>query len=274
MGVGRRAAEMDHARPTIRLRCARAAHLPPAAELTRNPPEGLSVGTKNENLFEWEVMIVGLADTPLCVGRRWAGGGPHARARARLRDSRAPGGAHPHAPAAATLALCSEGGFFKAELKFPDDFPNKPPTMKFISPMWHPNSASAPQLLLLHCGPRGAAWLAPRPAARTRARALHPRVPTRSLTVARAPTAVYPDGTVCISILHPPGVDRFNTQESADERWRPILGVEQVLVSVMAMMNEPNIESPANIDAAKMFRDDPKAYKKKVRECAARTLEG
>lgn len=69
-------------------------------------------------------------------------------------------------------------------------------------------------------------------------------------------------------------MDRFNTQESADERWRPILGVEQVLVSVMAMMNEPNIESPANIDAAKMFRDDPKAYKKKVRECAARTLEG
>ena len=34
----------------------------------------------------------------------------------------------------------SEGGIFKAELVFPCDFPNKPPTMRFISPMWHPNS--------------------------------------------------------------------------------------------------------------------------------------
>lgn len=35
---------------------------------------------------------------------------------------------------------------------------------------------------------------------------------------------IYPDGRVCISILHPPGTDRFNEQETADERWRPILG--------------------------------------------------
>jgi hypothetical protein len=34
----------------------------------------------------------------------------------------------------------SEGGFFKAELKFPDDFPNSPPVMRFTTPMWHPNS--------------------------------------------------------------------------------------------------------------------------------------
>jgi hypothetical protein len=39
-------------------------------------------------------------------------------------------------------------------------------------------------------------------------------------------------------------------QETADERWRPILGVEQILVSVIAMLNEPNISSPANVDAA------------------------
>lgn len=62
--------------------------------------------------------------------------------------------------------------------------------------------------------------------------------------------AVFPDGNVCISILHDPGVDAFNPQERADERWRPILGVEQVLVSVMAMLNEPNPDSPANVDAA------------------------
>jgi ubiquitin-conjugating enzyme E2 G1 len=42
----------------------------------------------------------------------------------------------------------------------------------------------------------------------------------------------------------------MNEQESADERWRPILGVEQILVSVMSMLVEPNPDSPANVDAA------------------------
>lgn len=85
--------------------------------------------------------------------------------------------------------------------------------------------------------------------------------------------AVYPDGVVCISILHDAGTDRFNQQESADERWRPILGVEQVLVSVLSMLSEPNIDSPANIDAAKLMRDDIKAFKKRVRKTVEKTLE-
>ncbi|RYG51176.1 hypothetical protein EON66_11050 [archaeon] len=62
-------------------------------------------------------------------------------------------------------------------------------------------------------------------------------------------------------------------QESADERWRPILGVEQVLVSVIAMLNDPNISSPANVDAAVQFRDDPKAFRRRVRDLVARSLE-
>ena len=71
---------------------------------------------------------------------------------------------------------------------------------------------------------------------------------------------VYPDGKVCISILHPPGTDSFNAQETADERWRPILGVEAVLLSVISMLNDPNIESPANIDASIEFRDQREKY--------------
>ena len=35
--------------------------------------------------------------------------------------------------------FCSEGGFFRAELHFPKDYPQKPPKMKFTSEMWHPN---------------------------------------------------------------------------------------------------------------------------------------
>ena len=61
---------------------------------------------------------------------------------------------------------------------------------------------------------------------------------------------IYPDGKVCISILHPPGTDIHNEQESADERWRPIISVEAVLVSVHSMLGDPNLDSPANIDSA------------------------
>lgn len=77
---------------------------------------------------------------------------------------------------------------------------------------------------------------------------------------------VYSDGRVCISILHPPGTDQYNTQETAAERWRPIHGVESIILSVISMLNDPNIDSPANIDAAIEYRDNIDSYKKKVRK--------
>ncbi|KAK6509697.1 Ubiquitin-conjugating enzyme E2 7 [Arthrobotrys musiformis] len=82
---------------------------------------------------------------------------------------------------------------------------------------------------------------------------------------------IYPDGTVCISILHPPGDDPLN-YESASERWSPIQSVEKVLLSVMSMLAEPNDESGANIDASKMFREDRAQYEKIVRQCARKSV--
>jgi ubiquitin-conjugating enzyme E2 G1 len=32
-----------------------------------------------------------------------------------------------------------EGGIFNCVLEFPDNYPLAPPTMKFITKMWHPN---------------------------------------------------------------------------------------------------------------------------------------
>lgn len=84
---------------------------------------------------------------------------------------------------------------------------------------------------------------------------------------------VFPDGKVCISILHAPGTDHFNSQETAEERWNPARSVEQIILSVMCMLNDPNIDSPANIDAAKMYRDDREGYKKKVRKLAQKSLD-
>lgn len=89
-------------------------------ELSKNPPDGVSVGLVDDNIYKWEILLVGPPDT------------------------------------------LYEGGFFQAILEFPPEFPNLPPVMTFKSEMWHPN--------------------------------------------------VHTDGKVCISILHPPGEDKYNEQ--------------------------------------------------------------
>ena len=61
---------------------------------------------------------------------------------------------------------------------------------------------------------------------------------------------VYPDGKVCISILHEAKEDIYNEAELMSEKWRPILSVEAVLVSVQSMLSEPNFSSPANVAAS------------------------
>ncbi len=84
---------------------------------------------------------------------------------------------------------------------------------------------------------------------------------------------IYTDGRVCISILHNAGVDEFNPMEKAEERWRPVLGVEQILVSVISMLADPNCDSPANIDAGVMCRNNPEEYKKKVRRLVIKSMD-
>ena len=46
---------------------------------------------------------------------------------------------------------------------------------------------------------------------------------------------VYPDGRVCISILHAPGDDPMGYESSA-ERWSPVQSDEKVLLSVVSML--------------------------------------
>ncbi|KAF8918339.1 ubiquitin-conjugating enzyme/RWD-like protein [Mucidula mucida] len=117
-----------------------------------------------------------------------------------------------------------EGGFFKARLSFPPEFPLLPPKMRFITPMWHPN--------------------------------------------------IYADGVVCVSILHAPGDDQYG-YEDAGERWMPVHTVESILISVISLLSSdtPNLDSPANVDAAKEVRTDPEGYRKKVRRLVRRSAE-
>ncbi|EFO27610.1 ubiquitin-conjugating enzyme E [Loa loa] len=151
-------------------------------DLKRSPVEGFSAGLRGdvEDIYKWEVVVLGPPDTPY------------------------------------------EGGVFRATLDFPADYPQRPPKMRFISKIWHPN--------------------------------------------------IDIDGNVCISILHEPGDDRYG-YEKPEERWLPVHTVETILLSVISMLADPNYESPANVDAAKMLRENYPAFKKKVAECVRRTQE-
>lgn len=80
------------------------------------------------------------------------------------------------------------------------------------------------------------------------------------------------NGDVCISILHEPGDDNFGYEKAA-ERWLPIHTVETILISVISMLADPNDESPANVDAAKEWRDRPDEFKKRVVKCVRRSQE-
>jgi ubiquitin-conjugating enzyme E2 R len=74
---------------------------------------------------------------------------------------------------------------------------------------------------------------------------------------------VYPDGRLCISILHQPGEDAMSG-ESAGERWSPVQRVESVLISVLSLLDDAEVSSPANVDAGVQLRNDPAGYKDRV----------
>lgn len=79
-------------------------------------------------------------------------------------------------------------------------------------------------------------------------------------------------GDVCISILHEPGDDKWG-YEKASERWLPVHTVETILISVISMLADPNDESPANVDAAKDWRENYPEFKRKVARCVRKSQE-
>lgn len=78
---------------------------------------------------------------------------------------------------------------------------------------------------------------------------------------------IYPDGKVCISILHE-GVDEWG-YEHISERWNPSQSINSVLMSIISMFSSPNFESPANVDASKMWRENYDEYKKIIYKMVA-----
>eukprot|EP00041_Stephanoeca_diplocostata_P019659 m.427671 g.427671 ORF g.427671 m.427671 type:complete len:165 (-) comp21363_c1_seq17:2048-2542(-) len=82
---------------------------------------------------------------------------------------------------------------------------------------------------------------------------------------------IYKDGKVCISILHT-AEDDPGGYELPSERWSPVQSIEKILLSVVSMLAEPNDESAANIDAAKMWREDRDKFTRISEQVALRSL--
>ncbi|KAL9270549.1 Ubiquitin-conjugating enzyme E2 2-like protein [Drosera capensis] len=85
-----------------------------------------------------------------------------------------------------------DGGTFKLTLQFTEDYPNKPPTIRFVSRMFHPN--------------------------------------------------IYADGSICLDILQ--------------NQWSPIYDAAAILTSIQSLLCDPNPNSPANSEAARLFSEN------------------
>ncbi|VDK43619.1 unnamed protein product [Taenia asiatica] len=133
-----------------------------------------------------------------------------------------------------------EGGVFASRLSFPPDYPLSPPKMRFTSNIFHPNSKLEPVKF-------------------DTAAQIESDDPSNRFCPLKIAFLVYPDGRVCISILHTPGNDPLG-YESPAERWSPVQSVEKILLSVVSMLAEPNDESAANVDAAKTWRENRKLF--------------
>ncbi|MDP2434160.1 MAG: ubiquitin-conjugating enzyme E2 [archaeon] len=95
-----------------------------------------------------------------------------------------------------------EGGIFQLDMRFDHEYPTKPPTIKFVTPIFHPN--------------------------------------------------VYGDGSICLDILQ--------------NQWSPIYTITAILQSIRSLLTDPNPASPANAEAAKIFREDIREYNRRVAE--------
>ena len=70
---------------------------------------------------------------------------------------------------------------------------------------------------------------------------------------------VYSDGSLCLDIIQ--------------DNWSMIYTVSSILTSIQSLLTDPNANSPANPEAAKMYTENVKEYRKRVRKIAQRSIE-
>lgn len=172
--------------------------------------QGISASPMTEdNIFQWNASIVGPDESPWEGGLRLEQTVQVCSFRSAVASITAPIRVSMPAHAIIGFRLVTAGGIFGLRLQFPDQYPDKPPKIRFICDIFHPN--------------------------------------------------VYPDGSLCLDIIQ--------------DLWKPIYTVDMLLTSIQSLLTDPNVDSPANVEAARLFRTDMKMYKRRVRRMAAKTIE-
>merc|ERR1719471_874616 len=101
------------------------------------------------------------------------------------------------------------GGTFNLTLSFSEEYPIKPPKVKFVTKMFHPN--------------------------------------------------IYADGSICLDILQ--------------HNWSPIYDVAAILTSIQSLLTDPNPNSPANVEASKLYQENRREYEKRVQACVEKSWD-
>lgn len=69
---------------------------------------------------------------------------------------------------------------------------------------------------------------------------------------------VYADGSICLDILQ--------------RNWSPTYDVCAILTSIRSLLNDPNPNSPANNEAAKLFVENRRLYETTVRKLVEESI--
>lgn len=130
-----------------------------------------------------------------------------------------------------------EDGTFRLIMHFEEAYPNKPPGVKFISQMFHPNVYGTGELCLDILQNR---W---------------------------SPT--YDVAAILTSI------QRYVATASLgnfQQTWASEMN-EQLTVLGGSLLNDPNTSSPANVEASNLYKENRKEYTKRVRETVEKSWE-
>mmetsp|Transcript_34333 Transcript_34333/g.96770 ORF Transcript_34333/g.96770 Transcript_34333/m.96770 type:complete len:158 (+) Transcript_34333:187-660(+) len=70
---------------------------------------------------------------------------------------------------------------------------------------------------------------------------------------------IYADGSICLDILQ--------------NQWSPIYDIASILTSIQSLLSDPNPNSPANSEAARLYQENKSAYSSRVKECVKRSWD-
>ena len=124
------------------------------------------------------------------------------------------------------------------QMEFSEDYPNKPPTVKFLSKMFHPNIYADGGICL---------------------DILQNRFTWNALIISSQYRVHSWKRRQCnsaeIRIFH------------LFCRWSPTYDVSAILTSIQSLLSDPNPNSPANSMAAQLFKENRREYEKRVKAC-------